>query len=761
MAVEPGGRKDKELMKKKLEVLQGILGGEEELSYLLEEDLHLFLTEYKNYLREALSDLGVEETEGVETEELEEMLVQALKGRLEFSERMEELEELFQGAEGGEEKTPEKPELTGAEKEPAGAKAPRRAHLKLPRWGTFKMVMAAAVVIIVLSAAYYTILSRGGQNKKVVLLPYIDASATECYAGEVVTLDATRTFIRSSVKEIELNWIIVPEDYRILEGDLNSEVIKLYFTHSGSYNVTLMASHGEVLKEYSVRIEVDPITITVERLRWGDEYRYYTEGNVSLHDSEGIEYLFEEGLLEITDATLHFWNPPGEEDRITLEGDGGILVQNGFGQEAWALNLHLNQYLEISGEATVNGGEGVIPISGQQTYRQDKYVDLYYRHPFKVVSDTFIDMSFLISGQSVQRTYSIDDVEYPSTELADVLLSLDAVKESRVFEEDEDGFFTVGGYTYQWRIVGTERVGERPCFKMEIKLERELVERLGLEDYHIFVWLGNYIPVPVKVNTTFTAAEGSTSYSVELKRTLEDYQPGDFVVLFGQQSAYHPLVEDISELKPAYRGEKYPYGGLSPGQGNMSSSVPEGFTLDDIFTTLEEKSRYRQFMTLHPSARLAYANISEEGPSLKRWEILIEDPEGEDALRVIALQSSPENPIIVETTSTLSLKVSSEGVYSFSAAEALAKDCFDRDNVTMLLYGKSSPGEEDQLLWNGLTFRFTSYYPLIPAGINSLTGERGLYYSFEKTLGEGNTKYIVFNAESGALQSYAHVREMS
>lgn len=700
----------------------------------------------------------------MEIGDLEERLVKELKSRPELSERMEEIEEIFlqEVEKKPEEEIPEEEELPGAEeKVPAKVRAQRRARFKLPRRDLLTKASAVAVVLIILAAAYYVVHSRGGQNKKVILLPYIDASATQCDAGEVVTLDAERTFIRSNVKDIELNWIIVPGDYRILEGDLNSQVIKLYFTHSGIYNVTLMASYGEVLKEYSVEIEVNPITITVERLRWADEYRYYTEGNISIHDSDGIEYLSEEGLLEVTDVTLHFRNPRGEEDRITLEGDGGIRTRNGFGQEVEALNLHLNQYLDISGEAVVNGGEGVIPISGEQTYRQDKYVDLYYRHPFKVVSDTFIDMSFLISGRSVQKTYSVDEVEYPSTELVDVLLSLEAVKEGRVFEEDEDGFFTVGGYTYQWRIVSTERVGDKPCFKMEIKLEKRLTERLGIEDYRIFVWLGNYIPVPVKVNTTFNGNDGSISFSVGLTRTLREYQPGDFVVLFGQQSAYHPLVRDISELNEVYSGEKHSYGGLSPGHGGMNSSIPEGFTLDDVFSALEGKSRYRQFMTLHPSARLAYANISEESPSLKKWEILIKDPEGEDALKVIALQTSLENPIIIETSSTITVEGDPGEVYSFSAAEEMARNCFDSHNVTKLLYGKSSPGEEDQLLWSGLTFRFTSYYPLFPTGIEGLTGEKGLYYSFEKKLGEGDTKYIVFNARNGALQSYAHVREMS
>lgn len=763
MADEAGGDTDRELMKRKLEVLQGTLGGVEELTYLLEEDPQLFLTEYRNYLRRVLSDLGTAVTDEMEVEELEERLAEAVRGSPELAEKAEEIEELFlkgrekKGAEAEEVGAPSEPEKI----EPVKERARKRAPIKLPRGGLLRKALAAAAVIIVVAALYYAILPRGSENEKVVLLPYIDASTTQCDAGEVVTLDATRTFIRSNVKDIELNWIIFPGDYRIVEGDLRSETLKLYFTHSGRYNVTLMASHEEVLKEHSVSIVVRPITITVERLRWGDEYRYYTEGNVSLHNSEGIEYLSEEGLLEVTDLQLHFSNPPGEEDRVTLEGEGGLSIKNGFGQDVEALNMHLTQYLDISGEATVNGGEGVIPISGEQTLRQDKFVDLYYRHPFKVVSDTFLDFSFLLSGQSVRRTYSVDEVEYPSTELADVLLSLEAVKEGRSFEEDEEGFFTVGGYTYQWRILGTERVGERPCFKMEVKLERRLVERLGIEDYHIFLWMGNYIPVPVRVQTAFNATDGSTSYRVELRRTLQEYTPGDFVVLFGQQSAYHPLVRDISEVYPTYSGERHPYDGLSPGQGDMPSSIPEGFTLDDVFSTLEEKSRYRQFMTLHPSARLAYANISEEGPSLKKWELLIKDPEGEDALRVIVLQSSPESPIIVETTSSISITDSVEDVYTFSAAEGLAKGCFDGENVTKLLYGKSDPGDDDQLLWGGLTFRFTSYYPLMPVGTEGLMGEKGLYYTFEKDVGEGNTKYIVFNAGSGAFQSYAHVRDLS
>ncbi|MCD6384093.1 MAG: hypothetical protein J7L88_06495, partial [Thermoplasmata archaeon] len=631
--------------------------------------------------------------------------------------------------------------------------------IKVPkRWMLYTLIL----VFLIIAASILSGYMMKGKEKKVVLLPYIDVSKRRCDAGESIILDATRTFLRSNVKSVELHWIITPERYRLVSGNLTSDTLEVYFTHSGTYNITLLAQYKDLLKETSTEVEVNPITVNVERLRWGDEYRYYTEGNTTVEKIDGIDFLSPEGWLRVTSVALNFRNPSDEPDRITIRGEGGSNEINGFGQMVKVLNFHLDETLEFSGEAIINNdNSNVIPISGQQTHKQDKFIDLYYQTPVKIVSNTFVDASFLISGQSVEKSYRIEQTEYPTVQMVEFILSIDSLKEGREFHEDESGLFDIGEYTYQWRVLSTERVFNTSCFKVEINIQKELKDKLGINDYSVYLWIGSLYPVPLKVETRFKAVKDSTTYDVKILRSIRSYTPGSSVVLFGQQSAYHQLVSDISTLNPKYSGERREFTEIYPPQGSMNTSIPEGFTLEDVFSSLEKKSQYRDFMNLHPGALLAYANISEEASRLKKWEILIKDPGSDDALKVLVFENSLQTPIITQVSENISIERDKPTVvYTFSAIENLAKECFDKKNVTLLLYGKTNPGPTDDLLWKGLTFRFTSYYPLFFASINDPFSSSGVYYSFEKKYGEETTKGVVFSAESGALQSCYYIKEL-
>jgi len=163
--------------------------------------------------------------------------------------------------------------------------------------------------------------------------PYITASRTIAEIGDTILLSVKSTYCTNKTV-----WTISPSNYRILEGDLNSNKLKVYFTKKGAYTLEVEQSnsYGSGRQKLSSHINIIqycvPYTLGLDkglgisRVSIGSidnstavgssPYEYYDEQSTILE--VGLEYPF---IIERNDTSKSMsrkvwidWNIDGDFD---------------------------------------------------------------------------------------------------------------------------------------------------------------------------------------------------------------------------------------------------------------------------------------------------------------------------------------------------------------------------------------------------------------------------------------------------------------
>jgi len=493
---------------------------------------------------------------------------------------------------------------------PIVKKVPARKGLppkkkKKGQGGTLLALIAVAVVVVAALGAWWA------THPSETLEPRIWHTQA-AVAGELVRFDARNsTYIGSPIKS-----------YTWYFGDGAKAVGKIA-THSyalaNTYTVRLeLQSESLARAERTSKITISPLSFTVPAKKLNDKARYDVSGNVGVHNNDTGLYTFTVGpstVITVKEVTMTI-DPGSTLNQWVWET---VQKEDGYRQNHTALRTRADENLKLSGRAVTSLSS--YDIKGELDYTEDSYSDPASGGGFQSYSQARSSISLLtgiIEGTSRNSTDSLR--AYPNVAGITEQFQLERIYRDRKFDQSSDASLTgsekVGNSTYSWKAdKNAENLAGKPSLKLHITADQATMERYGLFELSIDVWVSGACSLPTKTHVHVAGRDGETSYN------------SDHIATMQQTNGYEAGTGTIDRTPQQFTSPALPGDWLAPmsdvpAAGNGSTGLR--FTPAEAKEAAASQSTdFAQFLKSNPQAYAVDAKYMEGtfGPQSGAWNL--------------------------------------------------------------------------------------------------------------------------------------------
>lgn len=309
-----------------------------------------------------------------------------------------------------------------------------------------------------------------------------------------------------------------------------------FYSEAGTYTVSLTVQDQDGTRSapYRSLITIQPLSVTVPPLRLDDRGYYSVNGTVDVRNTDTYLYSINAAGQQVTVS----------EVRLELSGNltqwvrGQVTERDGFGVNHSALWTSSSESLLLSGKAQTNLFP--VPISGELTYFEDSYSDAASGGVFQVDSRarTTLRLTGLPVGQaSLNSTDSLRS--YPAVSGITAQFRPENIYKGQRFGQSggqQNGTYMAGNVTYYWSTMGVRNIGGMAGIGLNITAEKTYLERNGLEEFFLNVWISGAASLPLATLIHATGSSGDTHFSTDYSTAMTEFNAGTGAIDTAPQS---------------------------------------------------------------------------------------------------------------------------------------------------------------------------------------------------------------------------------
>jgi len=472
------------------------------------------------------------------------------------------------------------------------------------RMGLFIIISLSIVVMILLSYTAYLFLNdddEEGISSKITSDFTISDSAPS--SGTLVVLAA-----RFSEAGTVYGWTIFPQDYSIRSGSINGENIELFFKKAGTFRVDLEVKFKGSRESSNKFIFVSERTFVISRERFSDRAGYNISGNLYIENINSV--LRTNDMLSYKRMFLNY-GTEGNDPALSTTGNRLMMSKDGLGTEYLTLERGSVQKLNFEGYLERPNGMRS-PLIGSTNIEQRTWIDIYNKRPTKMVTTTRTDLQF----QAIAGT----TVDYKVNEFGTMYNDLEAdLREFRIEDISEGRDMRVGmqGITrwvdndLEWEAVEVDIIGQRPALKLDLTMSSSDLKDLDLKEFGLSLWLSNDLPLALRsVINISSENDVPAPYRLNHFQEMVFFEAGTEALIYGDINAKHDLFIRADEVFPELSSEFHNGWTYYPNIGNMTSTIPTGFTAQDAISKFEDSPDFKAYKRSNPSLYGIISNYS-------------------------------------------------------------------------------------------------------------------------------------------------------
>ena len=445
--------------------------------------------------------------------------------------------------------------------------------------------------------------------------------------------------------------------------------------------------------EASVTIRISPLTIVLPEKMDGLGCRYDITSKLLFDDPDGIEMLSgDTGDVSITRVDL---SGDGTMDvDISVSGEGSV---DGFLMDHDVYERSADIDMELEGNATVRytyllqEQEGDMKLEGELISNNVNYFDLATENVIKSSMKSNLE---LYSEYDPSTPFQVVDEIISYQELSDPPLNMDIteIRENRTFRLGDAEPGGVGGLHYMWSIGEMDNVAGSPALKVDVKLQRDLLNTYGITGHTITLWISDGKALPVKFFVHLLREEGDSLSSVTIEGIVDPISyiggidPLSAMTCDEGYNATHHHASRSDELDPGLAGE-FREMQYAPVNGELKSDL-KGYSIDEAMAVIRGSSEFNEYLSSHPKSFAVDARCNESsGRTL--WNVTFGEKGSNEGLNFLVRDTGALSSVGVEVdVDTYAFDLGevlsySGAVYAFENDPDIADRMFDQDGLDL------------------------------------------------------------------------------
>jgi len=576
--------------------------------------------------------------------------------------------------------------------------------------GFIAIFMIVMIVFLGISGSYL-LFFRDGSNEPGSATLTADFSISEIHplAGDIVNF----TCDIGEKDDIDFRWSIQPDRYTIIDGDVNSPTMELYFMEIGNYRIDLNVKDA-LSEETSTRyIDVENREIIIERERYGDVATHTLKGDLHIENID--ELLNNRETYDYDTLDVRFFTDVNNPMETTIIDDSE-KGRDGLGSEYHRLSRKTDQFIRFTG--TISGEESqTTSITGNSRTVQMNEIDLFNKRPYRTRTDVLSHFSIPVRSD-ITWEY---DVEESVTVFSDLTreggdLRIEDIADGRNISLEEQGIAKWGRYDLSWYARQIEIIEGRTSIKVEFTMDQATKRDLDVDEFLMYQWISDDIPIPVKTVTNITSSNDVPHpFRLNAEQQLVDFTMGNDLVIYNSIDHRHELITSIDQVPgmESLEQEFHTDWDMVPKLGNKGGSIPLDFTPTDAIKLATDDQNFKLWSANKPDLLVIGSNLTTVG-GFNKWTLTMAEPgeEGGWESRVIGenTQGIPYRvtPVDISRSELGRILTYSGGEYTL---RELLPD-IDPDTTTRI-YGRPQPTGDDRVRFTELSLgtRVDNPYP--------------------------------------------------
>ncbi|MCU0799450.1 MAG: hypothetical protein MUC62_07240 [Candidatus Thermoplasmatota archaeon] len=526
------------------------------------------------------------------------------------------------------------------------------------------------------------------------------------------------TLVSLTAKSIETgttySWTIFPEDYSIRSGSVKERNIQLFFRKAGTYRVDLEVAFKGNKVSTNKFISVSERTFVISRERFSDKAGYNISGNLLIENIDSI--LRTKDMLSYKRMFLTY-KTDGNDPALSTTGSELVNSKDGLGTEYPNLergsvqNLRFEGYLERP-----NGMRS--PLIGSSNIEQRTWIDIYNKRPTKMATSTKTDLQFqAIAGTTVD--YRVNERGTIYNDLGSDLreLRVEDISEGRDMRVGMQGDIRWGVNDLEWEAIEVDIIGQRPALRLDLKLSTSDLKDLDLKEFGLSLWLSNDLPLAVRsVMNISSENDVATPYRLNHFQEMAFFEAGAKSLIYGDISTKHDMYVSADEVFPEISSEFHNGWTYVPDTGNMTSTIPTGFTAQDAISRFVDSPEFKAYKRSNPSLYGTISNYSSYG-NKEQWRFSMAE-KGDKLAWNQTVRRTEMDLGFPDDVEPVDLHRSDIGsILTYSGSEHCLKQLLTKleQPYAILSFGKSTPSESDRIDTSGssLETRVDMRYPMV------------------------------------------------
>ncbi len=568
----------------------------------------------------------------------------------------------------------------------------RGSKLSRKRGMLFILVTISIIIFLIMGYSAYMLLDEDeNDGPGPELISDFSISDSAPLSGTLVSLSAK--FIEAGTT---YQWMVFPENYAFRSGSAKESNIQFFFKKAGTYRVDLRVTFKGKTETTNKFISVSERTFVVSRERYSDKIGYNVSGNLFIENIDSI--LRTKDILSYKRMFLTY-STEANDPAISTTSDKLILSKDGLGKEYLNLergsvqNLRFDGYLERP-----NGMRS--PLIGSTNIEQRTLIDVYNKRPTKMVTSTRTDLQFqAIAGTTVD--YRIIESGTIYNDLGSDLneLRVEDISEGRDMRVGMEGNTRWGNNDLYWEAVEVDIIGQRPALRLDLRMTSSDLKTLELKEFGLSLWLSSDLPLAVRSIINISSENDvATPYKLNHQQEMAFFEAGTEALIYGDINAKHDSFIRADEVFPEITSEFQNKWTYLPELGNMTSTIPSGFTAQDAISRFEESPEFKAYKRSNPSLYGVISNYSNFG-NKEQWRFSLAE-KGDKLAWNQSVRRTDQDIGFPDDVEPVDLDRTDIGTtLTYSGAEHCLKKLLPELEVqfSMLTFGTNSPSQSSKI----------------------------------------------------------------